>query len=73
MFTADLFVTSKNLETVRCPSVEEGINSVIFIHWILFCKKDPISILMNLKNIIANKSRWTQKKCIVHDLNYMKF
>ena len=54
-FTADLFIIAKNLETVRCPSIEEWINSGIFTQWILLCKKDPISILMDLKNVMLIK------------------
>ena len=50
----------------RYPSIGEQIIRVIFIQWILFYKKDPASILMNLRNIVL-LSHWTQKnvQCMI--------
>lgn len=58
MFTADLFIIAKNLKQIP---INKRIDNQYYIYdGPIQTRKDPISILVNLRNIVL-LSHWTQK------------
>lgn len=75
MFRGALFIISKKVEKHQCPSTDEQINKIQYIHvteYYLAIKKNEVLIyttLMNLERIMLSE-RSKKKKTITRDIYY---
>lgn len=79
MFTAELFTIAKVYKQPKCPSTDEWIKKMWYIHtmayYSAFKKKKILSCArtwMNLKDIMLSEIRQSQKD-IWHDSTYMRY
>ena len=71
MFMAVLFIIAKKWKQPKCPSTNEWVNKMLYIHWIEYysaVKRNGVllhaTMQMNLKNIILSEKTVQSQKTI---------